>query len=71
MPPTQAPNKVKIFSFAEAREAAFPHGFALLPASPGPLGQRDPNVGVLSVADAKGTKIMFSLVCRLAARKKF
>jgi hypothetical protein len=70
MPPVQATNKAQIFSFAEARNAAYPHGFALLPASPGPLGQRDPNIGILAVADGKGTNIMFSLVCLLAVQNR-
>jgi hypothetical protein len=51
----------KIYSLEEARKAAYPYGFAILP-STNVLGERDPNIGVISVADGKNTEIKFSLV---------
>lgn len=51
----------KIYSFEEARKAASPHGFVICP-SINALGERDPNIGVISVADGKNTEIKFSLV---------
>lgn len=51
----------KIYSFEEARKAASPYGFVICP-SINALGERDPNIGVISVADGKNTEIKFSLV---------
>jgi hypothetical protein len=51
----------KIYSFEEARKAASPYGFVIGP-SINPLGERDPNIGIVSVADGKNTEIKFSLV---------
>lgn len=51
----------KIYSFEEARKAASPYGFVIGP-SINVLGERDPNIGVVSVADGKNTEIKFSLV---------
>jgi hypothetical protein len=51
----------KIYSFEEARKAAYPNGFFVGP-SINALGERDPNIGVISVADGKNTEIKFSMV---------
>jgi hypothetical protein len=59
MPPIQA---TKIYSWEEARKIASPYGFAVVPPSPNALGQRDPNIAVIHVADRQGTKLHFSLV---------
>ena len=58
MPPIQA---TKIYTFEEARKAAGPYGFILLPGTSA-LGERNANIGILSVADGKNTEIKFSLV---------
>ncbi|KAI9864358.1 MAG: hypothetical protein M1813_003278 [Trichoglossum hirsutum] len=49
----------KIYSFEEARKAAYPYGFLITP-SINALGERDPNIGVMSVADGKKTELKFS-----------
>jgi hypothetical protein len=48
----------KIYSSEEARSAAFPNAFVIGPGI-NALSERDPNIGVMTVADGKNTENKF------------